>query len=94
MNRTPKRLRQNKANFSIADCGLATDLRRADRLCETNPIRAVLRLATWTRGTNEANRDRDQVWGQGSASGRQRPEPAHLNFCAKQTHLERGRPQW
>ncbi len=52
VNSTLHRPRQNKANFPMVDCGLATDLRRDDRLCKTNPIprlriRKGLRPAAW-----------------------------------------------
>ncbi len=41
---SPKRGTEAVSRLRILDCGLATDLRRADRLCETNPI-----SERWTR---------------------------------------------
>jgi hypothetical protein len=63
VNWTCNRLRQNKANLSIADCGLDTDLRRdapcglpprtrAGRSCKTNPI--CLRTGRQGRGWSQS----------------------------------------
>jgi hypothetical protein len=50
VDRTFYKPRRNKANFSIANCGLATDLRRDNRLCKTNPIPG------YARGTRPGGR--------------------------------------